>query len=87
MEAFRGKEVVTVSDTFKDTDVVIEDAKPRLDMERAALSLRMTHNIEENDDNISHAIQRFESISSSLFEKSGMLTVENAPKWAPNWCQ
>lgn len=56
----------------------IEDAKPRLDMERAALSLRMTQNIEENNDKISHAIQRFESISSSLFEKAGMLTVENA---------
>ena len=55
----------------------IEDAKPRLDMERAALMLRIGQNIEENTALISKAIQRFESISSTLFEKTGLLTVEN----------
>lgn len=59
------------------TAMDIEDAKPRLDMERAALTLKIGQNIEENNNRISKAIQRFESISSTLFEKTGLLTVEN----------
>lgn len=59
------------------TAMDIEDAKPRLDMERAALTLKIGQNIEENNGRISKAIQRFESISSALFEKTGLLTVEN----------
>ena len=59
------------------TAMDIEDAKPRLDIERAALTLKIGQNIEENNDRISRAIQRFESISSTLFEKTGLLTVEN----------
>ena len=55
----------------------IEDAKPRLDMERANLTLRIGQNIAENNNRLSKAIQRFESISSKLFEKTGLLTVEN----------
>jgi len=55
----------------------IEDAKPRLDIERAALMLRIGQNIEENTAIISKTIQRFENISSQLFEKTGLLTVEN----------
>lgn len=57
----------------------IEDSQPRLDIERAALILKIGQNIEENNDHISKAIQRFESISSTLFEKTGLLTVENTP--------
>lgn len=57
----------------------IEDAKPRLDMERAALTLRLGQNIEENSNRIGRAVQRFENISSTLFEKTGLLTVENTP--------
>lgn len=59
------------------TAIDIEDAQPRLDMERAELTLRIGQNIAENDSKISKAIQRFESISSTLFEKTGLLTVEN----------
>lgn len=59
------------------TALDIEDAKPRLDMERATLRLKIGQNIEENNGRISKAIQRFESISSTLFEKTGLLTVEN----------
>ncbi len=59
------------------TAMDIEDAKPRLDMERAALTLKIGQNIEENNERISKAIQRFENISSTLFEKTGLLTVEN----------
>lgn len=55
----------------------IEDAQPHLNMERAALTLKIGQNIEENNGRISKAIQRFESISSTLFEKTGLLTVEN----------
>lgn len=55
----------------------IEDAQPRLDMERAALTLKIGQNIEENAMIISKAIQRFESISSTLFEETGLLTIEN----------
>ncbi|WP_444658444.1 ABC-three component system protein [Caproiciproducens sp. R2] len=55
----------------------IEDAQPRLDMERAALTLKIGQNIQENSVFINKAIQRFESISSTLFEQTGLLTVEN----------
>lgn len=55
----------------------IEDAKPRLKMERAALTLKIGQNIQENSSFINKAIQRFESISSALFEKTGLLTIEN----------
>lgn len=55
----------------------IEDAQPRLDMERAALTLKIGQNIQENSTFINKAIQRFESISSALFEQTGLLTVEN----------
>ena len=55
----------------------IEDAQPRLDIERAALTLRIGENINENCDRIARAVQRFEMISSTLFEKTGLLTVEN----------
>lgn len=55
----------------------IEDAQPRLDMERAALTLKIGQNIQENSAFINKAIQRFESISSTLFEQTGLLTIEN----------
>ena len=55
----------------------IEDAQPRLNMERAALTLKIGQNIQENSTFINKAIQRFESISSALFEQTGLLTVEN----------
>lgn len=57
----------------------IEDAQPRLDMERAELTLKIGQNIQENSTYINKAIQRFESISSALFEQTGLLTVENTP--------
>ena len=62
------------------TAMDIEDAQPRLDIERAALTLRIGENIEENCDRIAKAVQRFEMISSTLFEKTGLLTVENTSK-------
>ena len=48
-------------------------------MERAALTLKIGQNIQENSTFINKAIQRFESISSALFEQTGLLTVENTP--------
>ena len=61
----------------QETALDIENMKPRLEMERAELSMRMNQNIAENEENISNAVQRFGNISSELFEDAGLLTVEN----------
>lgn len=58
-----------------DTAERIESTKAELDIERANLSKALRDDIHERDDIIREAILTFESLSESLYEKAGSLTI------------
>lgn len=54
----------------------LEEAKPRLGIERNKLTLRLRHNFGEQEIRLKEAILAFEKTSEQLYESAGSMTVE-----------